>query len=113
MFPVDAQPRQGQADAAQAHPLPMHFAQMLTQQGRSPHARVVTVTAGILVNNAIYQRINDSLDGRGPATPGGIQQTLGGRGAAPLLKAANPIVDGPPRNMQVLSNLLHAFALIQ
>jgi hypothetical protein len=113
VFPVDAQPCQGQADAAQAHPLPVYFAQMLAQQGRGPHARVVAVNPGILVNDGIYQRINDSLGGRGPATPGGIQQSPGGRKAAPLLKPADPVANGPPGNMQVFGNLRHAFALIQ
>jgi hypothetical protein len=113
MFPAEAQPRQGQADAAQAHPLPVHFAQMLAQQSGGPHAGVVAITAGIPVNNFINQRINDSLGGRGPATPGGIQQPLGGRKAAPLLKSADPVVNGPPGNMQVPGNLRHAFALIQ
>jgi hypothetical protein len=113
VFPAEAQPRQGQADAAQADPLPVHFAQVLAQQGRGPHAGVVAVNPGILVNDGINQRINDSLGGRGPATPGGIRQPLGGRKAAPLLKPADPVVNGPPGNMQVFGGLRHAFALIQ
>lgn len=113
MFPVDSQPRQGRADAAQADPLPVLFSQVLVQQGGGPHARVVAMIAGILANYFINQRIDNSLHRRRSAGAHRIQNPLRRREPAPLLEAVNPVVNGLTGNMQVFRHFLHALTLIQ
>lgn len=110
---MDSQPSQGRTDAAQAHPLLMYFAQILAQQGRSPHARVVTIIPGILVNDFIDQGLNDPLRRRRSPRPDGIQNPLRRREAAPLLEAANPIVNCLTGNVQMFGHFCHVLALIQ
>jgi hypothetical protein len=113
MFPMDSQPRQGRADAAQADPLPLHFAQILAQQGGGPHAGVVTITPGILVNDFIDQGLNDSLRRRRSPRPDGVQKPFRWREPAPLLEAAHPVVNRLTGNVQLFGHFFHALALIQ
>src|SRR5438552_1918415 len=104
-LPSNPQPHQGQAHTLPRDPQALLRLQIMPQERSCPHGRPIPQLAGVLVNDAINERINNLPGGPGPSTPWAIAESAWDGQCPALVKARPPVKNRPATHPQSLSHL--------
>src|SRR3954453_13273656 len=111
-LPLNAQPGQRQAHTLARNLDALLLCQIMAQERRGPHRRAISQRAGVLVNEAINQWINNLIGGPGPATAGAIAQPMGDIDLLARVEAGPPVEDRPATHPQPLGDFSGTLPLL-
>src|SRR5215470_10174106 len=94
-LPLNTQPGQGQTDTLARDLDALLRLQIMAQEWSGPHRRAISQRTGVVVKDAINQRINNPRGAPGPATAGAIAQPTGDIDGLARVEAGPPVENRP------------------